>query len=359
MTPKERILSAIQGKPVDRVPWCPFLAYWWEKQPESFREQGQLAFMEAIGADPLLRGIPGVAWRVEFKGTNFRNETRGEEMENIYETPVGTLRERYIHSPEGDTWFLVGHAVKIEEDYKILQWMYEHAVVHNEPEVLNQNLREIGNRGLGISVVGPTHKSAFQSLVEQYVGTQELSFALFDFPETVEACLEAMRQVSYKTAEISVESDAEVFIFFEDSSTTNISPAMFEKYTMPEIDTWGRIIHGADKLLLHHACGHVKGLLPHMSQLPLDGIESMSPPPTGNISYAEARPQLPGNIALIGGIEPTIFEKCTMEELEQNVYQLLHDMKGTRFVLANSDSCPPGVSMEKWKAIAGWVKKYS
>ena len=29
MTAKERILNAVTGKPVDRVPWSPFLAYYW------------------------------------------------------------------------------------------------------------------------------------------------------------------------------------------------------------------------------------------------------------------------------------------------------------------------------------------
>lgn len=34
MTPKQRLLAAIQGNPIDRVPWSPFLAYWWEAQPQ-------------------------------------------------------------------------------------------------------------------------------------------------------------------------------------------------------------------------------------------------------------------------------------------------------------------------------------
>ena len=43
MTAKERLLNAIRGKETDRTPWSPFLAYWWEAQPEAVTAQGQLA----------------------------------------------------------------------------------------------------------------------------------------------------------------------------------------------------------------------------------------------------------------------------------------------------------------------------
>lgn len=52
MAPKERLLAAIQGKSTDRTPWSPFLAYWWEAQSENVTKQGQLAYMESVGADP-------------------------------------------------------------------------------------------------------------------------------------------------------------------------------------------------------------------------------------------------------------------------------------------------------------------
>ena len=35
LTAKQRLLRAIRGEDIDRVPWSPFLAYWWENQPES------------------------------------------------------------------------------------------------------------------------------------------------------------------------------------------------------------------------------------------------------------------------------------------------------------------------------------
>ena len=88
----------------------------------------------------------------------------------------------------------------------------------------------------------------------------------------------------------------------------------------------------------------------------MTGIESISPPPTGNVTMEEANAVLPPQISLIGGIEPMQFLNDSVNELLEYVEQLCHTMKGRGFVLANSDSCPPGVEYEKFVKIAQYVK---
>jgi hypothetical protein len=57
MTSRERLLASLRGDPVDRVAWSPFLAYWWEHQPQAIQARGQVWFFREIGADALLRGF--------------------------------------------------------------------------------------------------------------------------------------------------------------------------------------------------------------------------------------------------------------------------------------------------------------
>jgi uroporphyrinogen-III decarboxylase len=210
-----------------------------------------------------------------------------------------------------------------------------------------------------VPVIGAESKTCFQSLIEKWVGTVKLTYLLADEPQAVEDCLASMRRISDQTAELSVLSPCEAFIFWEDSSTTNISPTMFQKYVAPEISTWGRTLRAAGKLLIHHACGHLRALLQQMGELPIDAIESISPPPTGNIDIEEAYSLLPSHITLIGGIEPVFFENCTSEELDVRVNELLRITRGKRYILANSDSCPPGVEIEKFSQVSVLVKKSS
>ena len=355
MTPKMRILSALQGRPVDRVPWSPFLAYWWEAQSAQLRNMGQLNFMESVGADPLLRGF-AAAWQVEFVGVEQSTVHRDGERWEILETPVGKLELGYKYSGAGDTWFLVDHPVKTLEDFNTLQWIYEHArvVSSNAADVI---WRETGERGVLLPLIGVECKTCFQSLVEKWGGTENLAYFVADVPEKVEECLLIMRRVSECTAELSASSDAEGFIFWEDSSTTNISPGMFTRFAAPEISKWGDVLHKAGKLLVHHACGHLAALLERMGGLPIDAIESISPPPTGNIDIDGAFDLLPDNVALVGGIEPVFFQNCTDDELEVRVSELLTMAKGRRYVLANSDSCPPGVDVHKFRRVSEIVRR--
>lgn len=357
MTSKARILAALQGHPVDRMPWSPFLAYWWEAQSAQLREMGQLRFMESVGADPMLRGF-GAAWQVKFNGLERSVCERDGMCREILSTPVGRLELGYRYSATGDTWFLVDHPVRELEDLKTLQWIYEHACVTASGEA-DAIWSDTGERGLVLPIIGVECKTCFQSLVEKWVGTENLAYFVADAPENVEECLLTMRRASKRTAELSAASAAEGFIFWEDSSTTNISPSMFTRFAAPEIAEWGNVLHGAGKLLVHHACGHLAALLERMGALPIDAIESISPPPTGNIDIDGAFELLPEHVALVGGIEPVFFQNCTESELDERVNELLAMARGRRYVLANSDSCPPGVSERKFRLVSDAVRRLS
>ena len=358
MTPKERLLSAIRGTEVDRLPWSPFLAYYWDSLSDEVKSQGELCYLEKIGADPLLRGVYPV-FNIKSKNFTCKEIVQTHEMLTIYETPVGKLTSRHIYSETGKTWFIAEHAVKSKEDFKVLTYMNENMVIEPSFDEFNKQYSFIGERALILPPIGTDWlKTPFQSLLEKWVGTEQLVYSLADYPEFVEECLRAMSQNAIKVIQVSVESKAEGFIFWEDSSTTNISPSFYDKYIVQDIETWSRMIHKADKFLVQHACGHLKGILAKMGQTGIDMVESISPPPTGNIELWEARTLLPDNVGLIGGIEPTILLNSSLEELEVYVVNLLNHMQGTRFILANSDSCPPGVSEEKFRLVSRIASEY-
>lgn len=353
MTVKQRLLGSLRRQPVDQVPWSPFLAYWWDYQPDSVTVQGQLRFLESIGADPLLRGY-GSLFTVKNTGCEETVSEKGGKRQTQLITPVGTLSLVHTYVEKANTWFLTEHPVKTKEDFKILAYIAEHMQIIPDRSV-EQEADEIGDRALVVPQISPFGKSCFQSLIEYYVGTEPLVYALMDYPEAVEECLEAMKQPSMKAAEIAADSHMNAFIFWEDSSTTNLNPDMFDKYTAPELTQWASMLHQTDKLLVHHACGHIRDLLSNMCETGIDCIESISPPPTGNIELWDAQKQVGQQVSLVGGIEPTVFSSSSLEQLTEYVETLMNNMDHTGFILANSDSCPPDVSMEKFKLVTDWV----
>lgn len=367
MTHQERLLAALRGQPVDYVPWSPNLAYWWEAQSEEFIGKGELEFLKDIGADPLFRGhypqykkawTSAVLFKHSFKHTNIREIVNGNETTTVFETPVGNLKYVKKYSASGNTTFLSEHAVKTQEDLKVLIYMYEDMELEADYKTFNEEVKKLGDEGLIVPTLLPiNNKSSFQSMVEHWVGTEELVYLVYDYPEAVEEALATMRLVTKKAALISSLSDAEAFITWEDTSTTNISPLFYEKYIVPEINDWCDILHKNGKLYIQHACGHLKALMPLIASSKIDCIESISPPPTGNIELWEARNILKDRISLVGGIEPTVLLYSTLVELKVYAEKLCRNMGNKGFIMANSDSCPIGVEIEKLFLLKNIVKK--
>lgn len=356
MKSKQRLLAALRGEPIDRVPWSPFLAYYFENLPQEVIRQGQFAYLQKMGADPLLRGFHHLV-SYTYRNCEISECISGGERFVTFDTPVGKLKERYVYSRAGNTWFLTDHPVSTRQDFGVLQYIFEHMTMEPDFAGFEADSASFAEDALLLPTVGVASKTAFQSLVEHWVGTEQLAYALADMPEAVEECLAVMQQRDEESVRLSLNSSADGFIFWEDSSTGNISPSMFRAYTAPEINRWGRLIHREGKLLVHHACGLLKSLIPLMANTDIDAIESITPPPTGNISLEDAAALLPEHIALVGGLDPVRLLNCTVEEICEDARTLLQQMQGRRFILANADSCPPGVAYEKFLALGELVKQ--
>jgi len=218
---------------------------------------------------------------------------------------------------------------------------------------------QYGEDALIIPMLAPeiNMKSGFQSMVEFWLGTEGIAYAMADYPEEVKKTLESMHRISRIAAELCADSQAECFITWEDSSTTNISPSMYKDYIVPELNEWSDILAGKGKMYMQHACGHLKNIIDIISASKVSGIESLSPPPTGDITMSEVARRLDPKKFVVGGVEAVIFESSNLDELEAYTKELLNVMKGRPFVLANSDSRPPGVSFEKFELLSRIVRE--
>ena len=198
------------------------------------------------------------------------------------------------------------HPVQNADDFKTLQYIFENMTVSENLKSFEEDRLHYGDDALMLPYFAIGNKTAFQTMVEHWVGTENLVYALYD---------------------------------------------------EPEVNHWGDLIHRAGKLLVHHACGHIRDLLPLMAGMEIDAIESITSPPTGNVTLQEASAVLPEKIALVGGIDPVLLLNGSIEQVCLEAARLIHDLAGRRFVLANSDSCPPGVAYEKFLAISEIVAK--
>lgn len=365
MTSRERIVKAMSGEKTDRTPFSPFLAYWWDAQEDALTDRGELEFLESIGADPLFRGHYPVYGKTEegiwlfkrhIEDCEIYTKINGNKKIVTYHTSKGDLNLGYQYVEQGNTWFLVDHPLKDEEDFLLLKYIMDSTRVEPDYEKFDREVEKLGDRGLLLPLICPEEKTSFQALLERWAGTETMVYSLMDFPEVVEETLESMYRVTRESAQIAADSNSPFFLSWEDTSTTNISPQYYRDYILPEINMWCDILHKSSKRYVQHACGQLKALLPDIAGSKIDVLESISPSPTGNIDLKEVNEIFPSRISIIGGIEPVQLLNSSKEEVLEKAKELLHIMEKRGYVLANSDSCPPGVEIEKFEALAQLVK---
>ncbi len=306
MTSKQRLLSALKGEKVDYIPFSPNLAYYFDFLPEETRNKGIFDYIVNMGADPLMRGDVQ-AFEIKQNKCSTKVMQNGNKIYTTITTPKGNLNLEQTCVELTKTCFISKHPVSTIEGIELLKLYFEDLDVLPQIVSANEKIKDLGEKGLQLAILGIGLKSAFQSLLEHWIGIENLVYLCMDYPDEIDELLKIMQAKNLKTVEYTANSNISACISWEDSSTTNLSPAMYEKYIAPEISNWCKILKQVDKFYVQHACGHIKDLLVPMAKQGISGIESICPPPTGNITIKQAVQDLPKNISIIGGIEPTHF----------------------------------------------------
>jgi uroporphyrinogen-III decarboxylase len=157
--------------------------------------------------------------------------------------------------------------------------------------------------------------------------------------------------------EVYAKTDIPAIVIPEDASTTLYSPAFFDEYLNPVINEYCRIINSRDKISVVHACGHLEGLKKSFSRIDVDCIESVSPPPTGNVSIREFKKALSG-VCIMGGIPANCYLK-ELDDFKKYVSELILENKDRgNFILSSGDSVPADAKIENIRSIPYLIEKH-
>jgi len=229
MSPRERLRAAFAGEPTDRVPWSPCLdGYFLSSLPEG-DELDEAGVHRAIGADALLRHImlytstgPAIGVRnraAENPRIDFKVEPTPEGGHRIYyETAVGTIWEELISNPQSPNipWF-TKRKLETVEDVKIYMYALETSRCDPHPETFRRVVESLDDAGL-VTTTGPI--SPMEQFINLDMDVENVTYALADDPDTMEACFALMHEANLEAYQILAESEAEVVISYENLSTT-------------------------------------------------------------------------------------------------------------------------------------------
>ena len=348
MTSRERLEAALAGELADRVGWAPEINDGVTRRNiEAYRagtleplapidEESEVQYAlsnQIVGGDCLLRVTP---YRVEYDGVVFDTTDEGDEVVETIETPVGKLTSRIRKTPESATNFRYEWFVKGPDDYPVWRDVIERKRFIADYETVAEIDAKLGGAGI-ISLETPC--TPYMDFVMWTAGVEPLMYQIFDYEKELTGLFDLMHQRNLEACRIAADCpDIRMVRPIEDTSQHLSSPDMFEKFIRRHMQEMGEVVRAAGKLYIPHMCGHLADMLPILAGMAIDGIEAITPPPTGNCPVSLARKILGPERVLIGGIDPTRYALSPPDEFERTVRELLDEMTDDpRFILGHEE----------------------
>jgi hypothetical protein len=362
MTPRERVLSLLNGKQPDQVPWFGDLDYWASgligqgKRPGTFKESDEyLEWHRSLGVGFYLQGY------FPFRGVPDFEERLWREGNRRYRelvTPKGNLRECWEYLPESFAEAPIEHLVKTEADLPALRYAYSHTSWEPDYDFAHRRLGQIDGQGILLCYLP---KSPFMHLVALEAGISAVTFAIAAAPDEFAETLAVMKASFDRAARIAVDSPAEVLMIPENLSAEMIGRRFFEKYMRAYQEEWIGKIAAAGKHSFIHMDGTLRGLLREEASTGVDVMEAMTPDPVGDVPV-EQWEALAGNprTVLWGGIPGVYFtSKVSDEEFDRHVRAVLEVMRSRpRYVLGVADQVPPDCLEHRVRRVGELVEMY-
>ena len=205
----------------------------------------------------------------------------------------------------------------------------------------------IGQVGAEVSVHGEIF-SPFTHFMELFGYEQALMY-LLDEPERCQAILSAYTQ---GTADLGVQQarhgvDA-VLISSAFAGKGFISPRHYQKFVLPYEAEVVRRIHAEKVPVYTHTCGAIGDRLELMADTGIDGIDTLDPPPLGNVDLADAKRRIGQRLFIKGNIDPvnTLLIKSRQEVLADALQRLAIGSRDGGYILSSACSVSPRVPAE-------------
>jgi len=359
MTFKEQNLAVFQRRPIEGVLFQPRIHYWYEHNrdhgtlPERYRGASLWDVFDDLNVS--VRYFPETTglWPITLvcepgSGITETEIIPGREVVKTVRAPGGTLTARAARSSDG-TWHSTEHFIKTPEDLDIAASFFgslQHDIV---PEAFASGIAQVGDRGEPQFFLP---RSPYQQLAIDWMGLENLIYALADCPERVERLFKAIDDSFDLLYRRIIELGSVRIVNFGENIDSQICPPRyFEEYCLPFWHKRAGQLRQAGIFTHIHIDGSFKPLLRFLKDLPFDGLEALTPSPQGDVPLEEIKEHSAGKI-LLDVLPAIMFLPTTpQEELDAFVEKTLA-LFAPNIILGVSDELPPPADIERVRRIA-------
>ena len=380
MNSKQRMAAAMQLREPDRVPvMCQlalghyFLNYdlseieIWHSS-EGFAN-ALIELQRRYGFDGILINLPGrdPNWRDYIKRIEERGDEKVIHWVDGYQTICPPDDNPHVFCEDGERYAVTLEEIEPEKLFYVephdlsgtnypYRWGFseEPADVNNffPPWQFDTIDSVVSRAGSEVSVHSEIF-SPFTQFLELLDYTKGL-MALIDDPGKSKACLEALARGAIELGRQQAAHGVDaILISSAFAGAAFISPDQYREFVLP---FERKVIEGIkaeyDVPIYTHTCGSIGDRLELMKSTGSNGVDTLDPPPLGDVDLAEAKERIGTCLFIKGNINPVKVLMGTPEEVFNEARRCISvAAKGGGYVLSTACSIPPHAPPENIQKI--------
>lgn len=377
LTPRERLLTVLQGKIPDMVPVCPYLDEYYPREylgktkinmvddlieiacdfgfdlmlrtvglvPRSMPDSPQLLYTgsDTHWLESITIGNPdeneAKKWKVETKREVISDDGKVIRVTNSISTPGGVLHEITIVTEIRPNYFFATKEeplIKGRRDLEIYRSYFPRSLNYSD-SLLKYAKDRIGEGG----IILPTAPGGPFNSAEYLCGMERLLVAPLTEPEFYHELMLTCLEIDLPIARMLAQAGPDLIrVNGNIANGRLIGPDYFRRYILPYEKKYISAIQELGVPVLYHNCGYSNSLLECYADMGTIALESLSPPPVGDVDLAEAKKRIGNQVVLVGNLDQVHFlrketdQRKVAEVVKQTVAA---GAPGGRFILSTTD----------------------
>jgi len=327
----ERLESFWAGERPDEIPYTIYHTKWQDVKNDRA--------WEAMFSNGLGLTFKEYPFKLEVRDLDtIQNDTieNGIQIRHVtWRTSVGEISATWANDWQQEYW------LKSPDDYRVMTHIVKNTTILPDYEFFGAAEREMEPYAVTWPMVGRT---PLQEILVDYAGLESFSFHLFDYEAEVRQLYEALLDNFRRKAEIVAAGPGRFVSNLENFTAETLGPKRYEEFLLPVYQECFPILHQAGKIVGCHYDGQTASVKELIARAPIDLIESLTPPPEGDQTLAEARAVWPDKL-FWSNINVSAYElpkKALQKLILERVEQAAPDGRRLAFEISE-------VLQENWK----------
>ena len=351
MTPKERMMRALNLEKPDRLPCS--IHQWQQYHLDTYMNGvDPLTAFQQTGMDAAIQYFEamGQFWLPDADENVLQSPDWRETLTVIDPNPKNKILLHTIETPEGQLTYKTGsnnittwvmeYLVNKHEDVELIDKYMPAAKLNRE--AVSQAYDEVGDAGILRGFVWGDQAGCWQHAC-CLMKPEDLIVEALENPDWVHHFMRVLLEKKLRFIEESLQGAR--FDLIETgggaSSDTLISPNLHREFCLPYDREMHRALHSIGQKVTYHTCGGMMFILDLIVENETDASETLSPAKIGgNIREPEKVADVfGGKVAMIGGMDQmTYLTDGTPEQIKQEVYRLFEGFGANGgYILSASD----------------------